>query len=196
MLNNSKGFSLIELMVVVSILSILAAISVPEYQKYRRKSKQVAAKSQLVSIYTAQQMFRAKHKTFFPNLWAIGFEPHGVVNYRASFNTGSSSYRSVQGYTSSPYSPTLYADTNDLCGSSYANGISAKCMSSDQTEGTPTLSQIGTVRNSFVTGTSSFVIGTASVLQGQMTTSASDDSIDIWTMNHRRELENIANGAL
>lgn len=38
-LRNMKGFTLIELMIVIAIIGILAAIAIPSYQQYTRKSK-------------------------------------------------------------------------------------------------------------------------------------------------------------
>ncbi len=38
-LKNNKGFSLVELMVVVAIIGVLSAVAVPQFQKFQRKAK-------------------------------------------------------------------------------------------------------------------------------------------------------------
>ena len=52
---NKKGFTLIELMIVVAIIGILAAIAIPNFMKFQAKSKQSEAKSNLKGMFTANK---------------------------------------------------------------------------------------------------------------------------------------------
>ena len=54
---NKKGFTLIELMIVVAIIGILAAIAIPQFSAYRVKSYNTKATAELRSAYTACQVY-------------------------------------------------------------------------------------------------------------------------------------------
>lgn len=56
-----KGFTLIELMIVVGIIAVLTAIAVPNFGKYIRKSKMTRAESDIAQIEQALAMFEADH---------------------------------------------------------------------------------------------------------------------------------------
>ena len=54
-----KGFTLIELMIVIAIIGILAAIAIPQFVSYRQKGYNTKAKGELKSFYTACQAYLA-----------------------------------------------------------------------------------------------------------------------------------------
>lgn len=53
-MNAKKGFTLIELMIVVAIIGILAAVAIPAFLKYIKKSKTSEATTQIRKIYDGQ----------------------------------------------------------------------------------------------------------------------------------------------
>ncbi len=53
----AKGFTLIELMIVVAIIGVLAAVAVPSFMKYMRKSKTAEARQFLQKIYSQARVY-------------------------------------------------------------------------------------------------------------------------------------------
>jgi type IV pilus assembly protein PilA len=59
-LKGQKGFTLIELMIVVAIIGILAAIAIPNFLQYQMKSRQSEAKTNLQAIKTSEVSFQSE----------------------------------------------------------------------------------------------------------------------------------------
>jgi len=81
---NRKGFTLIELMIVVVIIGILAALAIPRFMRSTTKAKQSEAKQLLKQIYTMQRAYRQEQDTYTcdgltaSSAAAAAFAPIGV----------------------------------------------------------------------------------------------------------------------
>jgi type IV pilus assembly protein PilA len=64
---SQKGFTLIELMIVVVIIGILAALAIPRFMRATTKSKQSEAKQILKQIYVMEQAYRQEYDAYWGN---------------------------------------------------------------------------------------------------------------------------------
>lgn len=63
---NQKGFTLIELMIVIAIIGILAAIAIPQFSSYRAKSYNTASVSDVRNLRTDLEAYYAEWE-MYPN---------------------------------------------------------------------------------------------------------------------------------
>lgn len=99
-LNTQKGFTLIELMIVVGIIGILVTIAAPNFAKYQSKARQAEAKIGLAALYTAEKSFYSEYSAYLGSLDGIGYQPEGN---RRFYGTGFAANHTT--------SPTGYAGT-------------------------------------------------------------------------------------
>ena len=67
-LRRNKGFSIIELIIVIAIIGILAAIGIPQFSKYRRLSHNASALSDIKNAITAQEAYYAANRVYAGSL--------------------------------------------------------------------------------------------------------------------------------
>lgn len=107
---NQKGFSLVELMVVVAIIGILATIGIPQYQKFMAKARQSEAKSHLNGIFQGEASFFTEYNQYTTNMQAIGASAIGVgLRYNAGFDI-----TACTAYVVGPAPALGAAATNDI----------------------------------------------------------------------------------
>ena len=60
-----KGFTVIELLVVIGIISVVAAIAIPQFSDYRRQSFNTRALTDVRNLINSQEAFNAENETYF-----------------------------------------------------------------------------------------------------------------------------------
>jgi len=68
-----RGFTLIELMVVISIVVIIAAIAIPNLMSSREAANESAARSTLQSLFIAQKTYHLKNGSYTNSFTALNF---------------------------------------------------------------------------------------------------------------------------
>lgn len=85
-LNNSRGFTLIELMLVVSILGIMATLATGSFLSFQAKSKQAEAKTNISSIAETAIVYNTEYGTYITDWVGIGWQASGTTRYRYWYN--------------------------------------------------------------------------------------------------------------
>jgi type IV pilus assembly protein PilA len=87
MRRNSKGFSLIELLIVVAIILIIAAIAIPDLLKSRQAANQASAVGSLRTLNTSEVTYSSTYTLgFSPDLASLGPPAAGVADSAANAN--------------------------------------------------------------------------------------------------------------
>ena len=91
-MERQKGFTLIELMIVVAIIGILAAIAIPNFLAYQKKAITSEAKQELANIRTLQVTYNAD-ELVYGSLSSIGWTaPTGKTRYTYSLSYSTTTF--------------------------------------------------------------------------------------------------------
>ena len=103
---NKGGFTLIELMIVIAIIGILAAIAIPQFTAYRTRSYNSSANADLRNLATAQEAYYADHQSYCNSVGRLSVT-YGAITSRGVHFQINSAYIST-------YNMISWHDNGDL----------------------------------------------------------------------------------
>jgi prepilin-type N-terminal cleavage/methylation domain-containing protein len=104
---NDRGFSLVEVMLTVSILGVLASIAIASYKEFVLRAKISQAKTGLASLYQAEMAFRAEFDQFTSRFDAISYQLVGTAHFNIGFEND---------FPPPPLAPQGTMNCTTLCG--------------------------------------------------------------------------------
>jgi type IV pilus assembly protein PilE len=103
----NRGMTLIELLIVVTIVAILASIALPSWDSQVKKSRRADARNALMSVQVEQEKYRADNGSYASSMSALGL---------GTYNSTSRDYYNVSIVSSSATAFVASAAPNTTCG--------------------------------------------------------------------------------
>ena len=195
-LRSQKGFTLVELLIVVAIIGVLSTIGVPTFRKMIQKAKKSEAKVNLGGLYTAEQAFYAEYGIFGNRIESVGFETDGQnLIYKIGFmgtDCGVVAGAPTTAAATSPLSTAMLAAFPDYAGSAVTVTGNISLTQCTPPTAAPTAPNVipatGADPNAFL----AYAVGVIS--PGVSGINPGATKTDIWSMNNERKLLNIQDG--
>jgi type IV pilus assembly protein PilE len=103
-----RGVTLLELMIVVTIVAIISAFAYPSYTQYVVNTKRTAATSTLMQIADRQQQFFMDNKSYTADLTALGFASNPLYVSDDGNSVAAGDADAVYLFTLANVAPTTY----------------------------------------------------------------------------------------
>ena len=97
-MRSARGFSLVELMVVVALIGVVLAIAVPSYREHIRRANRAAAGAVLMEIVSRQEQYAATNRAYAEDaggvsaLVPLGITPPAEVSSNYTFTVSTAAW--------------------------------------------------------------------------------------------------------
>jgi prepilin-type N-terminal cleavage/methylation domain-containing protein len=82
---NERGFSLIELVLVMAIIGLLSSIAIPNFNLMQEKARQVEAKNLLSSVALAEKIYSGEYSVYTTEFDQLSLQFEGAMHYSVGF---------------------------------------------------------------------------------------------------------------
>jgi prepilin-type N-terminal cleavage/methylation domain-containing protein len=185
-----RGFTLVELLIVVAIVGVLSTVGIPTFRRMVQKSKKSEAKVNLGGVYTAEAAFNAEYNYYGNNIMKMGFEIDGsqaTLIYTVGFFNADCTEQTVEPSATTPTAvinaafPSYYTEGNTRTGQTTATVVNGICGGTG----------VGTINAAAGGGT--FIAGAAGMI-APPSFARNSTNMDVWTINNGRVLANTQDG--
>ena len=114
-LRREKGFTLIELMIVVAIVALLAALAYFNYSKYAFRARRADGKEALTRIAAAEERYYTTRNVYVSDLTALGYTTATVQSEKTYYTITATTSNANQAFSLS--AAPQGAQAKDACGS-------------------------------------------------------------------------------
>jgi len=119
-MKSEKGFTLIELMIVIAIIGILAAIAIPQFSAYRKRSYNSAAQSDLRNAATAQEAYFVDYQTYTSVIANVAGATYGLYTSQnvtvAVVSANATTYQMTSSHSSGDKTWTIVGPGGSITG--------------------------------------------------------------------------------
>ncbi len=127
-MNKQRGFTLIEILVVVAIVAIIAAVAIPSYNSFIQKTRRTEATSLLMEIAGEQQRYYSENNSFASSLTELGY-PSNVEKSESGVYTASIISGDASSFTATTARPAGSSQVSDVdCGDFSINSLGRKSV--------------------------------------------------------------------
>ncbi|MBK6006093.1 type IV pilin protein [Ramlibacter ginsenosidimutans] len=129
-MNRVRGFSLIELMVVVAVIGLLASIALPSYTRYVLRSHRSSAITGVLDVASRQARYYTTNNTYTTSMTALGYpvDPMPLTDSSNRYYDLSVASASATAFT--VRAVPVNAQTKDTCGTYTYTDLGVKSITS------------------------------------------------------------------